>query len=199
MAGVRQFDEDAVLAKALDIFWRQGLSATSMVDLATATGVQRGSLYNAYGDKQTVFLLAFERYAEQFLNAARTALANPDPRAAIADFLAVAINNMTSGSPARGCLTTRTAIEADEFGLEITARLRRLMDELASLISGALAAHASRSAVAIDPKIGGNLLVTFTRGLAVMERIYGDKARLTRTAASLVDLLFPKAANSRKR
>ena len=60
MAGVRQFDEGAMIATALDLFWRQGLAATSMPDLAQATGIQRGSLYNAYGDKETIFLRSFD-------------------------------------------------------------------------------------------------------------------------------------------
>ena len=47
MAGVRQFNEDDAFAHALDVFWRKGFRATSMLDLAEATGVQRGSLYNA--------------------------------------------------------------------------------------------------------------------------------------------------------
>jgi TetR/AcrR family transcriptional regulator, transcriptional repressor for nem operon len=199
LVGVRQFDDDAVLNKALDLFWRRGIVATSMVDLATATGVQRGSLYNAYGDKQAMFLLAFERYAGHFLDAARTALAHPDPRAALAGFLDVAIANMTKGSPARGCLTTRTAIEADDLGLDVTARLRRLLDELAALIADALGASAPRRALAIDPKAAANVIVTFTRGLAVMERVYRDRRRLKDAAASLVDLLFSQRAISRRR
>ncbi|MCZ7153843.1 TetR/AcrR family transcriptional regulator, partial [Salmonella enterica] len=56
MAGVRQFDEGLALDKALALFWQKGYAATSMQELAAATGVQRGSLYNAYGDKETLFL-----------------------------------------------------------------------------------------------------------------------------------------------
>jgi TetR/AcrR family transcriptional regulator, transcriptional repressor for nem operon len=44
MVGVRQFDEDRALGQALEVFWRKGLRATSMLDLANATGVLRGSL-----------------------------------------------------------------------------------------------------------------------------------------------------------
>ena len=51
MVGTRQFDEDALLEAALRAFWQNGFVATSMIDVAEATGVQRGSLYNAYGDK----------------------------------------------------------------------------------------------------------------------------------------------------
>ncbi len=78
MVGTRQFDEDALLEVALKTFWQNGFAATSMIDVAEATGVQRGSLYNAYGDKERLFLLAFERYASRFLDFVRQALSNPD-------------------------------------------------------------------------------------------------------------------------
>ncbi len=80
MAGVRQFDEAAAMEAALSLFWRQGLAATSMPDLAGATGVQRGSLYNAYGDKEAIFLRAFDLYAERFLAAARAVSRARRPR-----------------------------------------------------------------------------------------------------------------------
>src|ERR1700692_295496 len=63
MVGTRQFDEDALLEAALKTFWQNGFAATSMIDVAEATGVQRGSLYNAYGDKERLFLLPFDPYA----------------------------------------------------------------------------------------------------------------------------------------
>ena len=83
MVGTRQFDEDALLEVALKTFWQNGFAATSMIDVAEATGVQRGSLYNAYGDKERLFLLAFERYSSRFLDFVRQALSNPDPAAAL--------------------------------------------------------------------------------------------------------------------
>jgi len=46
MAGIRQFDEEAMLEQALELFWQKGFANTTMQDLAAATGVQRGSLYN---------------------------------------------------------------------------------------------------------------------------------------------------------
>ena len=69
MVGTRQFDEEILLEAALKAFWQNGFAATSMIDVAEATGVQRGSLYNAYGDKERLFLLAFERYSSRFTEA----------------------------------------------------------------------------------------------------------------------------------
>src|SRR3954447_25435899 len=96
MAGVRQFDEKEVIAIALDVFWRKGLHDATMQDLAAATGVQRGSLYNAYGDKEEIFLRAFDQYAEQFLDTAAKALADGDVAARLRNFLDVIVINMTS-------------------------------------------------------------------------------------------------------
>jgi len=76
-----------------------------MLDLAKSTGVQRGSLYNAYGDKEEIFLRVFERYADRFIADARKALNKPDPRDALDTFFAFAVQSITKGSPARGCLS----------------------------------------------------------------------------------------------
>src|ERR1700733_7569862 len=102
MVGTRQFDEDALLEVALKTFWQNGFSATAMIDLAEATGVQRGSLYHAYGDKERLFLLAFERYSSRFLGSVRKALSNPDPAVALTTFFKGIIVNMTKGVPPRG-------------------------------------------------------------------------------------------------
>jgi AcrR family transcriptional regulator len=164
-----------------------------MPELAAATGVQRGSLYHAYGSKQTLFLLAFERYAGRFLDDAKAALAHLDPRAAITAFLDVAIANMTDGSPARGCLTTRAALETDRVDDKVAERLGLLLDQLESLVASALGGQASSSVLRIEPKAAADLVVTFTRGLAVMERIHRDENRLRNTTATLIDLLFDEA------
>jgi TetR/AcrR family transcriptional regulator, transcriptional repressor for nem operon len=124
MAMVRQFDEETVLSKVLETFWQKGWQATSMADLADAASVQRGSLYHAYGGKEQLFHLAFDRYAKCFLQEAQTALAAPSADLALRRFFDVAIANMTSGFPARGCLTTKTAAESDTVGPQIQARLR---------------------------------------------------------------------------
>ena len=63
----REFDHDEVLRIAFDQFWRKGVRGTSLSDIARDAGVQRGSLYNAYGSKEALFLSAYERYAGEYL------------------------------------------------------------------------------------------------------------------------------------
>ena len=197
MVGMRQFDEDALLEVALKTFWQNGFAATSMIDVAEATGVQRGSLYNAYGDKERLFLLAFERYAGRFLDFARQALSNPDPAVALTALFKGAIANMTEGAPSRGCLTTKTAIELPLAGKAIEARVKRLIEDLTAIIRDALSTPAARRKLKCDPDIAADLVVTFTRGLAVMERAYRNPQHLEKMARQFVRILLPQAKRRR--
>src|ERR1700761_9117843 len=99
MVGVRQFDEQEVIALALDVFWRKGLNDATMQDLAAATGVQRGSLYNAYGDKEAIFLRAFDRYAADFLASVEQLLAEGGVAARLATFFDSRAVQQAGGSP----------------------------------------------------------------------------------------------------
>jgi len=189
MVGARQFDEQEVIAIALDVFWRKGLHDATMQDLATATGVQRGSLYNAYGDKEAIFLRAFDQYAGQFLKTSGNALAQGDAAAPrLQNFFDVIIANMTSGSPPRGCLTTRTALDAAISSIAVRQRVQSLLSRLEQLIGKAISS-APNKLPAIDANRLARVVVTFTRGLAVMERAGYDRKQLKEAAATFVDAL----------
>jgi TetR/AcrR family transcriptional repressor of nem operon len=193
MAMVRQFDEETVLDKVLNVFWQKGWQATSMADLADAANVQRGSLYHAYGGKEQLFQIAFERYAKSFLREAQMALIAPSANLALRRFFDVAIANMTSGSPARGCLTTKTAVESDALSPQIQARLRALLDDLDEVITNALSNERIRAQLSTSPSQAAHVIVAFTRGLAVIERVYHERDRLHAVADSLVELLLKPA------
>jgi len=192
MAGVRQFDEQEVISIALDVFWRKGLHDATMAELAAATGVQRGSLYNAYGDKEAIFLRAFDRYAGQFLETAGNALIQGDVATRLRNFFDLIIVNMTSGSPRRGCLTTRTALDAAISSAAVRQRVQGLLGRLEQLVSKALGTAPNRLP-GIDADRLARVVVTYTRGLAVMERAGYSRKQLTEAAATFVDALVSGA------
>ncbi|MFG1296516.1 MULTISPECIES: TetR/AcrR family transcriptional regulator [Xanthobacter] len=190
MVGVRQFDEAKLLATVLDVFWRKGWQATSMSDLAEASGVQRGSLYNAYGGKEALFLLAFESYAQRFLADVRTAIDAPSAAVALNRFFDVAIANMTAGHPPRGCLTTKMVAESEAAGELVQARLRQLLNDLRTIMQSALAIDQIRAGLKLSPEETAEILVTFTRGLAIMEALYHSSDQLRSTSNSLARALL---------
>lgn len=176
------------------LFWRRGYGATSMQDLAEATGVLRGSLYNAYGDKQSIFLLAFARYRRNFMVQVRDALEQPTLAAALRAYLDLSIRAMTlpeeERNGTRGCMSTKIAVDETARDEAIRAALRGMLDELAGLLEARFAAAPEE--VALPPAAAARLLVTATRGMVVVERVYQDEDRLRETAESLVTLLLPK-------
>ena len=197
MVGTRQFDEDAMLEVALRTFWQNGFAATSMIDVAEATGVQRGSLYNAYGDKERLFLLAYERYAGRFLDSVRRTLSDPDPEIALAALLKEIVANMVEGAPSRGCFTTRTALDLPLAGEAIEARVKQLIEDFTGVIRDALSTPAARRKLSCDPAAAADLIVTFTRGLAVMERAFHNPRHLEKMAQQFLRLLVPETKRGR--
>jgi len=191
MAGVRQFDESEAFEKALELFWRKGYADTSMNDLAQATGVQRGSLYHAYGGKDVLFLRAFEVHAARYLEQARAVLAKPAThKAALDAFFDFIVDWLLVGEPARGCLTTKTAFGGEVVDEPIREALAGLLDELEAAVRDRLAQPDRGPAPALPPAKAARLVIAVTRGMVVFERVYRDRKRLRATADALMELLF---------
>ncbi len=191
----REFDHDEVLRVAFEQFWRKGVRGTSLSDIARDAGVQRGSLYNAFGSKEALFLVAYERYAGEYLGAIRKVLGSGTLRERLTAFFDLAIRNFRSGSPPRGCPTTRGLMELGSVegeGLDENARkaFADLVAHITGLVQAALSEGAARGEFEGDPESAALHIATVTRGLAVLERAFGDEAQLRKIAAHTVDLVL---------
>jgi TetR/AcrR family transcriptional regulator, transcriptional repressor for nem operon len=194
----REFDHDEVLRIAFDQFWRKGVRGTSLSDIARDAGVQRGSLYNAFGSKESLFLCAYERYSGEYLSTVQKALAAGTLRQRLTAFFDLTIKNFRSGSPPRGCPTTRGLMEVASVegeGLDEKARqaFAGLLARITGLVQEALSKGAERGEFNGVPEIAALHIVTVTRGLAVLERAFDDEAQLRKIAAHAVDLVLGKA------
>jgi TetR/AcrR family transcriptional repressor of nem operon len=110
MARSKEFDESAVLEKAMRLFWEQGYEKTSMTDLVENMGIHRRSLYNTFGDKHTLFLKAMDRYGDK-VNAALVGGVKRSKTAAEAlQFISDFMNSEEGDSP-YGCLMVNSAVE----------------------------------------------------------------------------------------
>src|SRR5882757_8313605 len=83
----RSFELDKALDSALQVFWRKGYEGASLSDLTTAMGINRPSLYAAFGDKEALFRKVLDRYAEGPGGHARKALDEPTSRGVVAKLL----------------------------------------------------------------------------------------------------------------
>ena len=127
----------------------------------------------------------------------RQTLSNPDPAIALTALLKGVIASLIVGAPSRGCLTTKTAIELPLAGKAIEARVKRLLEDLTTLIRDALSTPAARRKLSCDPDIAADLVVTFTRGLAVMERAYRNPQHLEKMSQQFVSVLVPETKRRR--
>ena len=125
MARPREFDEAAVLDAAIERFWQRGYEATSVRDLADEMNIAGASLYNAFGDKRSLYERALNRYLDQtFRERIRRLEPSLRPREAIVVFLQEIIKRSLTDKQRRGCMLVNSAIESaphDSKFLEIVA------------------------------------------------------------------------------
>jgi AcrR family transcriptional regulator len=104
----RAFDEDAALDRALEVFWRQGYEGAALSDLTAAMGINRPSLYGAFGNKEALFRRVLDRYIDGPGGFSAAALAEPRARDVVARILAGAVK-LTTDPAHPGCLSVRNA------------------------------------------------------------------------------------------
>lgn len=129
MARARNFDENEVLDKAVDIFRRQGFKTTTPEELVTHLGISRSSLYNTYGDKRSLFIRSLERYQEQTSDAL-TGLADEKGNAmtAIRNIFEFTVNNCLEDAMPRGCFLVNSIVEFGNEDPETLAIVKESMD-----------------------------------------------------------------------
>lgn len=141
----REFDEATVLDAVMEVFWQKGYEKTSMADLLEATGLHKGSLYQAFGDKHSLFMLALKRYvAEMGRNLSNALHSAPGAIAGIRQALNYFIDLACHGDgPNAGCLALNTMVDkgmADtEAGTILQAAQANQLAAVAAVVSQAQA------------------------------------------------------------
>ena len=133
----------------------------------------------------------------KYLGTLQKALGAGTLRERLTAFFDLTIRNFRSGSPPRGCPTTRGLMElgaAEGEGLDEDARevFADLITRITAMLRDALAEGAKRGEFKGDPEAAALHIVTATRGLAVLERAFDDEPQLRKIAAHTIDLVLGK-------
>ncbi len=116
----RQFNENEVMDIVLNLFWKKGYAATSIQDIETATGLKRTSLYNAFGNKRSLFIQALATYSnrvqEMLSNTIRDA---EDCRTMTKNWLNKVIEFQFSDATPEGCLVIFSVLENEQHDQEV--------------------------------------------------------------------------------
>jgi AcrR family transcriptional regulator len=137
----REFDYDKALDQAIRVFWQKGYEGTSMPDLTDAMGINRPSLYSAFGNKEELFRKALERYSENAGNRARGLLAAPKIRDALESFLMASADAFVCKENPRGCLSVQGALVGSDDSAAVCSETKTCRQ----VVMGALAERFDRA------------------------------------------------------
>lgn len=182
----RSFDLDKALDAAMQVFWRKGYEGASLSDLTQSIGINRPSLYAAFGDKETLFRKALDRYAEGPGAYVREALKQPTARAVTQQLLRGAADLLTDPHHPSGCLMVQAALVCGKAAECIRQELvsRRSAGEAAlrrrfkrAKAEGDLPADSNPSDLA-------RYIVTISQGMAVQAASGASREELERVVGT---------------
>ncbi|MFI0979702.1 TetR/AcrR family transcriptional regulator [Streptomyces sp. NPDC021093] len=192
MARPKQFDPEAAVVHAMEVFWRKGYAATTPQDLVDALGIGKGSLYNAFGSKHDLFLLALRRYRDGQSLALVEMLEEGGP---VKERLRGALKLLAAmdlGDPdRRGCMAVNSATELAGTDQAAAELVRRMFDRTESAFQAMV--EEGQRAGEIDPGRDaaalGSMLLDILVGSRVLARIAEGPERLARVIDATIDSL----------
>jgi AcrR family transcriptional regulator len=168
----RTFDEDEVLGAVAEKFWERGYAATSLSEIMDASGLGKGSIYAAFGDKDAIFTRVFDRYCADVTAAVTRKLDGPQESALqrLHDLLLTAARRSPGSIAQRACFLAKTTAELAEHRPQIAQRSRQAFADLAETITGCVAAaqRAGDIASQASPVQLGNHVLVVLRGIEAL-------------------------------
>ncbi|MGC5567830.1 TetR/AcrR family transcriptional regulator [Streptomyces sp. FR-108] len=176
MARTREFDTEAAVSRAMELFWTHGYEATSVRDLTQRLGIGQGSLYAAFGDKEGLYRAALEHYRTTLAaTALRSLEEGADARSAIRTMLVERVR-IAVEDDGRGCLAVNAACERLPKSAAIRRTVRDMQDASRDALAEVLRAAVERGEIAArhDPHALAAFLVVFLNGLLVSSKLTPD-------------------------
>jgi AcrR family transcriptional regulator len=178
------FDVDHALDRALRVFWHKGYEGASLPELTRAMGINRPSLYAAFGNKASLFRRAIERYAEQTASHVRKALELPTARQVVEELLRGTIELTTDPNNPRGCLMVQGALACGDTADPIRQELANRRAQLESALSRRFERAVAEGELPPDANASdlGRYVAAISHGIAVQAAGGASRAELMRVA-----------------
>jgi len=164
-----EFDRRETLSKAMDLFWEKGYKATSIQDLVDRMGIKRGSIYNTYGDKHSLFIAAVEYYAEEVTSKSIDVLESPGSPLENIKLFFENILNTPSNRKTRGCLISNTVVELAPHDEKVAETVGYILEKIQTAFLNCLnkAVELGELPKDTDTQVLSHFLATSTHGLIV--------------------------------
>ena len=193
MARPREFDEVVVLEAAIQCFWSRGYDGTSVRDLAKKMRITGASLYNAFGDKRSLYRRALDCYVEQsFVACARRFEEHLPPRDAIGAFFGEVIKQSLSDTHRKGCMVVNSALEVAPHDPEFRRLVADVFVQVEAFFRRCVAAGQRSGAITRSQSADdlARLLLGVLLGIRVLARTRPERELLeglVRPAFALLD------------
>jgi TetR/AcrR family transcriptional regulator, copper-responsive repressor len=192
----RAYEPDAALGKALDLFRRGGFAATSLDDLSAATGMNRPSLYGAFGDKRELYIKSYQRYRDDARAAMADIFREEMPlRTRLERIYAIALDIYLSGdSGPRGCFTVMTAASEAVTDPDIRGMVLDALTELDKAFAACFRRGKERGELpeGADPAVLAQLASATIHTLAIRARAQMPRKELEAIVKGAIDVMVGK-------
>ena len=174
MARPVEFDENKVLTHAMEQFWREGYEASSVQKLLDCTGINRGTLYNSFGDKDTFFKSCVDQYNKVVEKQIAASLKNSKlgPWEAIEAYFDETVLNVTNKHRSMGCLLVNSVCESINYDKEMRKVVRGSLAIIRkALVARLKEAHKNRKVKkGVSVEFAADLLMNSLHGMRVNSR-----------------------------
>lgn len=191
----KTFDIDQATQKAIEVFWAKGFEATSISDLVEAMEINKGSLYNAFGSKNDLFLTALRQYDND--NRKKTLLrleALNDPVEAIRQLFDGLVEKSLADPERKGCLLVNTALELPNHSDDVQGLVTAAFDEFEQFFKNGIRLGQRRGDIprSVDPETAAKALLALVAGLRVLSRGVFDSMSLGAIRDQAMQIVQPK-------
>jgi len=192
MPRVKLFDENEVLNKAMNLFWKQGYSATSVQDLVNHLGINRASLYDTFGDKEKLFEKAFEHYRKTgFEGFVQFFQNHPNVKDGFSKLFRIAIDEAINDKDKKGCFVVNTTTELVPGDIKILNILKENRNKFIDVFYKFLLKGEKSGEIPKGKKLKSiaSLFYTFYNGLKVVSKVQPSSKELLSSADTILTLL----------
>ena len=189
----RAYQPEVALGKALELFRKGGFAATSLDDLSAATGMNRPSLYGAFGDKRELYIKAYQRYRADAAAAMIDIFKDQQPiRQRLERIFAVALDIYLSGDAGpRGCFTVMTAASEAVYDPDIRAMVLEGLSEMDKAFAACFrrAREKGELAPSADPAVLAQLASATIHSIAIRSRARVPRKELEAIVNGAIDVM----------